>query len=287
MTRTAVVTGGATGIGRAAAAQLVREGAEVTIVGRRRDVLAAAATEIGAKAVAFDAADPASVTAALPQLPEAVDVLVNAAGGNTDLGAERSTDELVDTRSSWLANFEANVLTAVLVTTALLPRIADGGRIVNLGSVTARSGGGSYGAVKAALEPWTSELAFRLGRTRSPLRPRWARRTRAAARGRPSPRNRRSGPPTASCGPGRARTAHGRRSLRPGHRSRRRGSRVLAGTVRRTTRVFRAVTATSRTTPLSRRPEPPGPPGPRCPAGAPRRPSPRRRRRGSTRTPRS
>jgi 3-oxoacyl-[acyl-carrier protein] reductase len=56
------------------------------------------------------------------------------------------------------------VLTAVLVTTALLPRIADGGRIVNLGSVTARSGGGSYGAVKAALEPWTSELAFQLGK---------------------------------------------------------------------------------------------------------------------------
>jgi 3-oxoacyl-[acyl-carrier protein] reductase len=91
-------------------------------------------------------------------------VLVNAAGGNTDLGAERPADELVATRSSWLANFEANVLTAVLVTTAVLPRIADEGRIVNLGSVTARSGGGSYGAVKAALEPWTSELAFQLGK---------------------------------------------------------------------------------------------------------------------------
>ena len=167
MARTAVVTGGATGIGRAVAAQLVQEGAEVTIVGRRRDVLAAAAAEIGAKGVAFDAADPVSVTAALPQLPGTIDVLVNAAGANTDLSAgstDPQGDALAATRSSWLANFEANVLTAVLVTTALLPRIADGGRIVNLGSVTARSGGGSYGAVKAALEPWTSELAFQLGK---------------------------------------------------------------------------------------------------------------------------
>jgi 3-oxoacyl-[acyl-carrier protein] reductase len=163
MTRTAVVTGGATGIGRAVAEHLVREGTEVTIVGRRRDALATAAAEIGAKAVAFDAADPAAVTAALPQLPGSIDVLVNAAGANTDLTTDRPADELVATRASWLANFEANVITAVLVTTALLPRIADDGRIVNLGSVTARSGGGSYGAVKAALEPWTSELAFQLG----------------------------------------------------------------------------------------------------------------------------
>ena len=150
------------------AEHLAREGTEVTIVGRRRDVLVTAASDVGAKAVAFDAADPASVTAALPQLPDQIDVLVNAAGANTDLLADAPADELDATRDSWLANFEANVLTAVLVTTALLPRIADGGRIVNLGSVTARSGGGSYGAVKAALEPWTSELAFQLGRAGSP-----------------------------------------------------------------------------------------------------------------------
>jgi 3-oxoacyl-[acyl-carrier protein] reductase len=163
MTRIAVVTGGGTGIGRAVAEQLVSQGSEVTIIGRRTEVLEVAAAEIGAKAVAFDATDPASIGAALPHLPATIDVLVNAAGGNTDLSAEQSDDELAAARSSWLANFEANVLSAVVVTTALLPRIADGGRIVNLGSVTARSGGGSYGAVKAALEPWTSEIAFQLG----------------------------------------------------------------------------------------------------------------------------
>lgn len=164
MTRTAVVTGGGTGIGRAVAEHLRGQGLDVTITGRRPDVLAAAAEQTGVRTVAFDAADPSAVEAALAQLPDRVDVLVNAAGANTDLVAGGTADDLTGIRRAWLANFEANVVTAVLVTTALLPRIADGGRIVNLGSVTARSGGGSYGAVKAALEPWTSELAFQLGR---------------------------------------------------------------------------------------------------------------------------
>lgn len=80
-TRTAVVTGGGTGIGRAVAAELVARGLEVVVTGRREDVLEAAAAEIGARAVAFDAADPGQVEAALADLPSTVDVLVNNAGG--------------------------------------------------------------------------------------------------------------------------------------------------------------------------------------------------------------
>jgi 3-oxoacyl-[acyl-carrier protein] reductase len=164
MSRIAVVTGGGTGIGRAVAARLASAGCQVVITGRRKEVLAETARAIGVGAVPFDAADPLAVSAALTELPDRVDVLVNAAGASVDLvaGAPDESD-LVSVRESWLKNFDANVLTAVLVTTALLPRLADGARIVNLGSVTARSGQGSYGAVKAALEPWTSELAFRLG----------------------------------------------------------------------------------------------------------------------------
>lgn len=108
--RTAVVTGGGTGIGRAIAAELVARGLEVVITGRREDVLRAAAAEIGARAVAFDAADPAQVDAAPADLPSTVDVLVNNAGGLT--GGD-------DLRGQWLAAYESNVVTAVLVTTAL------------------------------------------------------------------------------------------------------------------------------------------------------------------------
>src|SRR4051812_14547676 len=82
---TAIVTGGGTGIGLAVAERLRKQGMAVTITGRRREVLEAAAIRLGATAVPFDAADPAAVEAALPDLPEQVDVLVNAAGANTDL----------------------------------------------------------------------------------------------------------------------------------------------------------------------------------------------------------
>jgi 3-oxoacyl-[acyl-carrier protein] reductase len=87
--RTIVVTGGGTGIGRAVAAVFVEAGDSVVITGRRRDVLAATAADLGARArwVAFDATDPAQVVAALDELPGAVDVLVNNAGGNTDITA--------------------------------------------------------------------------------------------------------------------------------------------------------------------------------------------------------
>ncbi|RKT87520.1 3-oxoacyl-[acyl-carrier protein] reductase [Saccharopolyspora antimicrobica] len=166
MARNAVVTGGGTGIGRAVAARLVAAGDQVALLGRRPEKLAGAVAELGpsARAVPVDATDPAAVRAATAELPDRIDVLINAAGGNTDLAnGAPAADDLEALRASWTANFEANVLSAVLVTHALLPRLADHARIVNLGSVTARSGQGSYGAVKATLEPWTSELAFQLG----------------------------------------------------------------------------------------------------------------------------
>jgi 3-oxoacyl-[acyl-carrier protein] reductase len=67
--------------------------------------------------------------------------------------------------AAWEADFRANVLTAVLLTTALMPRLRrPGGRIVNISSIAAlRAGGGSYGAAKGALIPWTYDLAAELG----------------------------------------------------------------------------------------------------------------------------
>lgn len=165
MTRTAVVTGGGTGIGRAAAEALAADGLEVVITGRRAGVLAEAAAAIGpaVRAVPFDAADPAAIEAALPDLPERVDVLVNNAGGNTGIGRP-APDGLAVVRDAWLANLEANLISAALVTTALAPRLADGGRIVTVGSIAAaRGGGAAYGAAKAGVEAWNAELAFQVG----------------------------------------------------------------------------------------------------------------------------
>ncbi|MFD1542283.1 SDR family oxidoreductase [Nonomuraea guangzhouensis] len=161
--REVVVTGGGTGIGYAIAAAFVAAGDRVTITGRREQVLKEAAARLGATYLPFDAAGPAAVKDAAGRLPERVDVLVNNAGGNTNLD-RRQSDDLLDVAEGWLANLNANLLSAVLVTTALLPRLAKGGRIITIGSIAARgTGSGSYGAAKAAVEAWTADLAAQLG----------------------------------------------------------------------------------------------------------------------------
>lgn len=163
MTLTAVVTGGGTGIGRAIASQLVSDGVDVVITGRRPDVLATTAVEIGAKHVVFDATDPDAVQAALDQLPQTVDVLVNNAGANmARRGLAAPAGDLAALKKLWLADYESNVISAVLVTEALLPRLAENGRIISIGSIAGVRGSGSYGPAKAAIVPWNVELARKL-----------------------------------------------------------------------------------------------------------------------------
>jgi 3-oxoacyl-[acyl-carrier protein] reductase len=163
MRRTAIVTGGGTGIGREIARRLVSDGLDVTITGRRKDVLEMAANEIGANAVAFDATDPAAVEAALAELPERIDVLVNNAGGNATRGRP-APDDLAGIRDLWMAQLESNVISAVLMTTALTPRLADDARVILMGSIAGTRGGGSYGAAKASLHTWSTDLASDLGK---------------------------------------------------------------------------------------------------------------------------
>jgi 3-oxoacyl-[acyl-carrier protein] reductase len=110
----------------------------------------------------FDAADPDAVQAALTDLPAQVDVLVNNAGGNMTRRLP-APENLADVRNLWLANYESNVISAVLVTTALEPRLAGHARVVTIGSIAGRRGSGAYGAAKAAVEAWTADLAFAVG----------------------------------------------------------------------------------------------------------------------------
>ena len=70
-------------------------------------------------------------------------MLVNNAGGNTDLSGDNSTsdtdpttaDGLATLARQWQANIDANVLSAVLVTAALAPRLADDARVINFSSI--------------------------------------------------------------------------------------------------------------------------------------------------------
>lgn len=157
--RTIVVTGGATGIGRATAARFRADGDDVVITGRRADMLEKTADELGARGVVCDATDPVQVERLLGELPERIDVLVNNAGGNTDFG--RPDGDLAQLKANWLANLEANLISAVLTTTALAPRLTTA--VVHLGSIAGARGPGSYGASKAALALWNADVAAELG----------------------------------------------------------------------------------------------------------------------------
>lgn len=168
MARRAVVSGGATGIGRAVAQAFAAAGDQVVLLGRRAELLERTAAELGA-AASWHAADltlPGEVAAAAAEIGRGgqVDVVVNNAGGNVGRDVAGDDADLDAVARAWRLDFEANVLTTVLLTRALLPLVTrPGGRILAIGSVAAVRGAGSYGAAKAALHAWAYDLATSLG----------------------------------------------------------------------------------------------------------------------------
>jgi 3-oxoacyl-[acyl-carrier protein] reductase len=173
--RTVIVSGAGSGIGRAVARRLVRDGFRVTAAGRRREPLERLASEEG-QGIDVVPADVATeegaerVASHVAAAGLACAGVVSAAGGISPGAAgaagAASADRLSAVRQDWQASFESNVLTAVLLTEALRGAIErDGGRVVLISSVAALrgSGGGPYGAMKAALHGWVYDLAAELG----------------------------------------------------------------------------------------------------------------------------
>ena len=164
MPRNVIVTGGGTGIGRAVAERFAAAGDHVVITGRRRAVLEATAGSIDGevRAIVCDHTDAAQIAALADALPERVDVLVNNAGGNTDIGAT-TPDGLAEFADAWRTNLEANLISAAVTTRAVLPRLASGGAVISIGSIAADKGVGSYGPAKAGLASWNVGTAGELG----------------------------------------------------------------------------------------------------------------------------
>ncbi|MGW4646935.1 SDR family NAD(P)-dependent oxidoreductase [Kitasatospora sp. NPDC004289] len=170
--RLAVVSGGGTGIGKAIARELAEAGHRVVVIGRRAEVLAAAAEEIGGDhvvPVAADLTDPVQVGRAAERIAELgpVDVLVNNAGAIITRPAD---DSLAALAASWRHDLDTNLLTTVLLTTALTAQFRrPGARLVMISSAAAQRGGagphsaGSYAAAKAAVHGWALGLARQLG----------------------------------------------------------------------------------------------------------------------------
>jgi NAD(P)-dependent dehydrogenase (short-subunit alcohol dehydrogenase family) len=164
--RTAVVTGGGSGLGAAIAGALVEAGADVVLVGRRRDVLDTTAEKIGpaARTAVCDVSDPASVAELADSLArDEVSILVNNAGiaGPVAPLVEVSVED-------WDEVFAVNVRGIFLMCRAFLPgMVARGsGDVVNLASVSGKrplERRTPYCASKMAVLGLTSTLAFEVG----------------------------------------------------------------------------------------------------------------------------
>ena len=158
----ALVTGATSGIGRAAAEELGRHGAEVIVHGRDADRGSAVVDTItaeGGKArfVAADLSDPAQLDHLVEQAGP-VDVLVNNAGFSW-FGPTADLDVATFDRL-----FAANVRAAYFLVAALAPKMAarGSGSIINLGSMAGQiglAGGAAYSATKATLVAMTRSWA--------------------------------------------------------------------------------------------------------------------------------
>jgi len=168
--RTALVTGGSRGLGRATAARLAEQGARVIVhYGANRDAANALVAEIRAKGGKADAlgSDLAAADGA-HKLAEAVrglgidrlDILVANAGIADLKPIEQETIESFD------RHFAVNVRAPYFLVQQLLPLLGEGSSVILLSSVVARvafDGTSVYSATKGAIEVLTRNLAKELG----------------------------------------------------------------------------------------------------------------------------
>ena len=158
--RTALVTGGSGGIGKACARKLCELGYDVVLSARRVDPLRAAAEEFGARYIAADAADAKGFAQAIDAL-ETIDLVVHAAGTLGGTYARKQTFE------QWQAIISANLDSCFVVTAAVLPRMRAGSRLVFISSSAAHEpmmARTAYSASKAGMNAFARALALEVDR---------------------------------------------------------------------------------------------------------------------------
>lgn len=163
--KTALVTGGGTGIGAAVAARIAREGGNVAMVGRRREPLEAIAAEIGGEVFSADAADGAAMKAVVAQIAErfgGLDILIANAGGHGVGPTISMSDE------TWAEATRLNLDTAFVSARESLPAlIGRKGNIVIVSSIAGLFAGpnaAGYVTMKHACIGLAKSLARDYGR---------------------------------------------------------------------------------------------------------------------------
>ncbi|AMO61121.1 Acetoacetyl-CoA reductase [Mycolicibacterium phlei] len=158
--RTALITGGSGGIGKACGRRLAEAGYDVVLTARREAPLRTAAEEIGARYVVADASDPEAFAPAVDAL-DTVDLLVHASGILGGTYARKQTFE------QWRATISANLDSCFVVTSAALPRMRAGSRFVFISSSAAHEpmrARTAYSAAKAGMNAFAGALAQEVDR---------------------------------------------------------------------------------------------------------------------------
>jgi 3-hydroxybutyrate dehydrogenase len=164
--KTALVTGGGRGIGRAIAVGLAAEGARVIVAGRTKAELDEVAEKTSGIAVVADLGDRDPLGAFIGELTKIgrIDVLVNNAGISDSAPYHRTSDEM------WDRLMQVNVHAAFALCRALIPAMVEAGfgRVINVASNAGRAGyayTSAYCASKHALVGLTRALAAELAKT--------------------------------------------------------------------------------------------------------------------------
>jgi NAD(P)-dependent dehydrogenase (short-subunit alcohol dehydrogenase family) len=158
--RTALITGGSGGIGKAVGRRLADGGYDVVLTARREPALRAAAEEIGARFVVADAADPETFRDAVSATGQ-IDLVVHAAGvlGGTYVRKQ--------TFAQWRETITANLDSCFVVASTALPHMQSGSRFVFISSSSAHEpmpARTAYSASKAGMNAFARALALEVDR---------------------------------------------------------------------------------------------------------------------------
>ena len=160
MAKTALITGGGRGIGRAIALAFAREGIRIAVAARTAEQVEQVAREIGNGAIALvcDVADPQSVALMFERVGD-VDILVNNAGIAESATVVNTTDEL------WHRHLSINLSGTFYCTRAALPAMLKKGwgRIINIASIAGKTGApyiAAYSASKHGVLGLTKSIAL-------------------------------------------------------------------------------------------------------------------------------
>jgi 2-hydroxycyclohexanecarboxyl-CoA dehydrogenase len=159
--QTALVTGGASGIGAACCRRLAAEGARVAVCDLNLEKARDVSAELDGVAFEMDVTDAASIPSAVASVQQAlgeIDILVNNAGTD-EFGFFKDTDE-----GLWQRIIGVNLFGVIRTTHAVLPGMIErnGGCIVNVASEAGRvgsSGSAVYSAAKGGVIAFTKTIA--------------------------------------------------------------------------------------------------------------------------------